>query len=299
MKRQLTIRRTVLAMALAALGVSGAALAVPEDESKNNNFGSPQALEIGAGGIATIDGAIGSSNDVDFYSFQATVGDEISLDIDGTTPPHDTMVYLFNPAGNVELVIWDGEPLDAGSAPYEPGADATFDPRNNIPYRLNMDGTWKIAVVSFQVVLGTNGTVTFAGGQTTGPYTLVVSGLKSTMQTVNIDIKPGNNERSVLNPNAKGAIPVMLLSNPDFNPFQVDVASLKFGRTGDEASLSRCAKDGRDVNGDGIADRLCHFDNEKADFWKSSAMGYIKGTKAGKPFQGSGDLKVVPQKRGG
>ncbi|HVJ25146.1 MAG TPA: hypothetical protein VM756_14565, partial [Burkholderiales bacterium] len=57
MKTQPTIRRTILAMALAAFGASGMAIAAPEQEP-NNSLGSPQTLEIGEGGVATITGSI-------------------------------------------------------------------------------------------------------------------------------------------------------------------------------------------------------------------------------------------------
>lgn len=298
-KQQRTIRRTLLAMAIAAFGASGAALADTEVEP-NNDFNRPQQLEVGAGGIVTVFGATNnastSSADVDYYSFEGQVNDFVTVDIDGTTDGHDTIVYVFNPAGELRWIGQDGEPLDAGSNPYEPGANATFDP--NLGFSLDMAGTWKIAVVAFPAVLDDQGAWVFRNALSNGPYTLIVSGLKPSVQQVILDVKPGSSERARINPTAKGTIRVALLSNSDFDPFEVEEASLKFGRFGTEASLRQCAKERKDYNGDGKPDRVCHFDNEKTGFGRESTVGFMKGTRGGKAFEGRGDLKVVPQKRG-
>lgn len=294
MKKQLTIRRTMLAMAIAALTASGSALAV-------GTFESPQPLEVGEGGMLSVAGTIEPGTDVDFYSFFAKAGNEITIDIDGThlgaNPEHDVIIYVFGPNG-----IWipqnDTEALDNGSlqAPAVPVEfPYTLDP--NVKLIAATDGVWKVAVASYPRLVDANGTISGMAGST-GPYTLNVMGvpLPATTQAIEIDIKPGNKEFSVLNPSAKGVIPVAILSNKDFLPFSVDVATLTFGRTGDEPSLVRCLKEGRDLNGDGTPDRICHFDNEKAKFNKTSATAKVKGKAGGKAFEGLGSLKVVPRK---
>jgi hypothetical protein len=299
MNKQRTIRRTLLAIAIAAFGASGTALADPEVES-NNNFGQPQKLEVGAEGIVTVFGAINnpseSSPDVDYYSFEGQAGETITVDIDGTTGDLDTILYVFDPTGVKRFTGQDTEPLDAGSNPYAPGADATFDP--SLKFTLDKPGTWKIAVVSWPALLLDNGAWKIQKAQSNGPYTLIVSGLKPSIEQMQIDIKPGSPGDALINLKAKGTIPVVLLSSSGFNPFEVDVASLKFGRLGTEASLSRCNKEGGDLNGDGVPDRMCHFDNEKTGFTRVDTVGVLKGTRGGKAFEGRGDLKVLPQKRG-
>ncbi|HET9268284.1 MAG TPA: hypothetical protein VFO31_08970, partial [Vicinamibacterales bacterium] len=88
MSKQQTIRRTLVAMALAAVGVSGTALAVQEVEP-NDNFSQPQQLEVGPGGAVTILGTIQNASplspDFDFYSFEGRKDDVITVDIDATT----------------------------------------------------------------------------------------------------------------------------------------------------------------------------------------------------------------------
>ena len=295
MKTQLTIRRTILAMAIAGLAASGSALGV-------GSFDSPVALEVGDGGMLSVAGTIEPGADVDFYSFFAKAGNEITIDIDGThlgaNAEHDVIIYVFDPAGNWTAVN-DTFALDSGSqqAPAVPAEAFAFTLDPSDKFIAATDGVWKIAVASYPRLVDDNGNISGMGGST-GPYTLNVMGvpLPATTQPIEIDIKPGNKEFSVLNPNAKGVVPVALLSNEKFDPFSVELGTLRFGRLGDEASLVRCLKDGRDLNGDGKPDRICHFDIEKANFNKASATATVKGKASGKAFAGSGSLKVVPRK---
>jgi hypothetical protein len=300
MKTELAIRRTILAMALAALGASGTALA--------GSYNAPEALQIGPGGAATVTGSISSPSDVDFYSFEAKVREDpsdptkqtkVSIDIDGTTFPENVIVFVLDPT-HMRRYTADNAPYDPVNDPQSmrlplPLPAMTLDPR--LDFLIDKDGTWTIAVASNGVMVSNGGTVTVGpAAHAIAKYSLNVSGLTPTMQEIAIDVRPGNNELSVLNPKAKGVIPVALLSEAGFDPFEVDLASLRFGRTGEESSLQRCAKDGVDLNDDGKPDRVCHFDNEKTGFTKTCTTAKVKGTKRGKPFQGTADLKVVPQK---
>ena len=93
-----------------------------------------------------------------------------------------------------------------------------------------------------------------------------------------------------------------LLSDRGFDPFAIDVASLRFGRTGKEASLVRCSQHGHHVKAiatrDGKRDRVCHFDNRKTGFTRMDTIGILKGVTLGKvAFEGKDDVKVYPQKR--
>lgn len=79
---------------------------------------------------------------------------------------------------------------------------------------------------------------------------------------VNIDIKPGS-DTNPINPLSQGTFPVAILSMPDFDaPSMVDISSLAFGRSGSEASLAFCNENGEDINGDGLLDLVCHFNNQ-------------------------------------
>jgi hypothetical protein len=293
MNRQRTIRRTFLAMAIAAFGASGTALAVDEVE-QNSPIQSAQELTVDSLGNVTVSGIIGNLTgapvlDVDFYRFHGQEGDSITVDIDGTAGAN-TILTLFGPDPYPVLIRNDNNTLDSGSTTER---DARIDP----PFRLPRTGFYTVAVSTFPVNLTHTGTLLATKPVTNGAYTLIISGVTPLMQQINIEVKPGHGDFAPLNPKAKGTIPVALLSSKDFNALDVEVnaKTLTFGRTGEEYSLKRCAKEGEDVNKDGYPDLVCHFDNEIAKFRRGDLSAMVKGkTKppSAKPFQGHGDLKV-------
>lgn len=111
--------------------------------------------------------------------------------------------------------------------------------------------------------------------------------------TVTIEIKP-TEEPNPINPKSQGNIPVAIFSTATFDVTEaLDQSSFTFGRTGDEQSLLRCNPE--DVNKDGYADWVCHFDNQTAAFQLGDTEGILKGkTKAGLPIRGSDSVKIVP-----
>jgi len=110
-----------------------------------------------------------------------------------------------------------------------------------------------------------------------------------------IDIKPGGDYNSI-NSKSNEKIPVAILSSTTFNaPREVDVASLSFGRTGNERSLAFCNTGGEDVNADGLVDLVCHFDNKTAAFRSGDTQGILSGkTVAGVPIAGKDSVRIVP-----
>jgi hypothetical protein len=113
--------------------------------------------------------------------------------------------------------------------------------------------------------------------------------------TVAIDIKPGEDPPSI-NPKSHGKIPVAILSSSTFDvTTQVDRTSLTFGHTGDEQSLAFCNLHGRDVNGDGLLDLVCHFYTQKTRFKTGDTVGVLKGkTVTGAPIRGTDSIRIVP-----
>ena len=94
---------------------------------------------------------------------------------------------------------------------------------------------------------------------------------------VSIDIKPGSDPNSI-NPKSKGKIPVAILSTASFSaPSMVNISSLTFGGTGNEASLAFCNASPQDVNNDGFADLVCHFTTQLTGFQEGDAEGVLKG----------------------
>lgn len=112
--------------------------------------------------------------------------------------------------------------------------------------------------------------------------------------TVAIDIKPGSSTNPI-NPSGDGTTPVAILSTSSFGaPIQVDTASLRFGRTGKEASLVVCSTP-QDVNGDGRLDLLCHFSTQKTGFRAGDTQGVLTGrTTGGVAINGTDRVVIVP-----
>jgi hypothetical protein len=307
MVKQRLLRRTVLAMALAALGATGTA-------SADGTFANPQALPV-TGSSVTVNGAItnpsASEPDVDYYAFEGKEGDVITIDIDQTTDGLNAVLFLFRPDGTMAMESWDSDNLDQGSSPPPDCLDclSTLDPW--IQFRLDSPGRWVIAVSADPAYLTHHGAwvITPPLANSNGSYAMIVSGLSvtptpeptpaptpapaPTNQQVNIDIKPQQAGAATIQANARGAIPVMLLSDNNFDPFTVDPASLRFGKTGEEYSYKLCVKEGWDLNRDGKRDRLCFFDNQRTGFTPGTTVGILKGITGGRWFEGKGDLKVV------
>jgi hypothetical protein len=228
-------------------------------------------------------------------------GKTVTVDIDSAhtgTGGVDTQIFLFNPAGIMVVAGFDTFPYDAGSTPV-PGSTLTRDA--SLQFNLDSTGLWKIAVVAWPARLTDYGAfdmgMSFAIGN--GPYTLIVSGLQAAKQhtDIAIDIKPRDPHNAVTIKEKRGQkIRVALLSDKVFDPFVIDDSSLAFGRTGDEKSLVRCAKHGKDLNGDGKRDRVCRFDVTKTGLDHTDNTGILKVTAGGKPFQGSDSIKVIAKK---
>lgn len=331
MSKRNYLRQAVAAAFFVASGAGNLALAVNELEpvgqmGQNDSPGTAQPLTITAAGPVVVSGRIGITDpnnrtpipDVDFYSFEAKEGDLVTLDIDRgmkgmeATERHvDTIIAIFKPglqAGSWERFAWIDNVTtgDEGSRPEDGGL---FDARIDGPLRLS-NGTYIVGVSSNPRFFNLDGSMTSTAvtGSSArfpnGSYTLIISGVTppALLHYVNIDIKPGNQEKAApLNPKSKGAIRIALLSHaatqsaPEFKALEVKRESITFGSTGGETSLLRCNKEGSDVNHDGLPDLVCHFDNEAAKFQGHESMGKMKGEAGdGRRFEGVGDLKVVP-----
>lgn len=302
MKKIGIVRCMIVGALMSAYAAGAAAQAVNEIEP---NYPVAQSLTLGADGKMVVNGVIGvmfgaAVNDQDLYSFYAREGDVLDIDIDNGwkfgTPGRsvDTVLTLFGPGPTymVERMSTLGA-VDEGSV-------SIFDPYI-ARFRASASGTYIVGVTgSPQYLLDGGG---WSGFPTqNGDYTLIISGASAEaaaplVQQINIEIKPGSREFAAINPNflkSKGNIPVALLSSDEFDALKVDRDSLTFGAKGDETSRKNCAPDGRDVNGDGRLDLVCHFENQLAGFGENDLEGVLKGTVDGNPFEGRSVLKVIP-----
>ena len=231
--------------------------------------------------------------DLDFYSFYGQAGDVVTFDIDsgmGGLRSVDTVMAIFGDAPDYRMLRMNDD-----SWPIDPGSDSSRDSRLE-NFVLPVTGLYYVGVSSFPRYFRDGGTVQDGDGDN-GDYLLLITGVSDPVLHIVISIKPGKNEFAPLNPKSNGKVPVVLLSSDNFNPADVDTDSLTFGRDGDEDSLVKCNKSEADFNKDGIADLLCHFDNQTAGFHHGDLEGVLQGKLTdGTQIEGRGLLKVVPEK---
>ena len=314
--RKHTLRNTIRIALLGASFISAAALAADVDEIEPNQpINQPQQL-TSDGGTITVHGVLGSLSgfavpDVDFFSFYATTADTINIDVYGykyNGVPYvktvDTILALFGPAPDY-IVLHQFSKIDSNTLDHDQ-RDARI--QNFTP---TVAGWYTVGVTYEGRWFGDKGILTRNTYNTkNGVYTLVIAGTSPQVMQINIDIKPGSGTSDApINPRSKGKIPVALLSSADFNAVMVNVDSLRFGPTGTEAEANSCGTDGEDVNGDGLLDLVCHFDNQSAGFSSDSTEGIVTGetgasgttssamSNKGRRFEGRGYLKVTPALR--
>lgn len=112
-----------------------------------------------------------------------------------------------------------------------------------------------------------------------------------------IDIIPGvapNVIRLKTDPKEMAPIRVAILSAPGFKPVQeINQASISFGPTGDERSLSFCTAD--EVNGDGVPDLVCHFEIQPTGFRAGHTEGILRVMTVDRiRLEGRGAVQIVP-----
>ena len=111
-------------------------------------------------------------------------------------------------------------------------------------------------------------------------------------QRVSLNAKQGNGKNVIVaNSNARSQFSI--LSAPGFDASTaVDLASLRYGRTGEELSILNCTP-GIDTNRDGLPDLSCQFSVASAAFQPGDLTAKFKGKLTnGAPIYGSVDVLV-------
>src|SRR5262245_41433831 len=86
----------------------------------NDTTGTANALTFGSQSAATVAGTIGVAGNFDFYSFAATAGDRVWIDVDTGSPPaqvgsaRDSVVDLFGTNGAKLIETDDGDGTGRG-----------------------------------------------------------------------------------------------------------------------------------------------------------------------------------------
>ncbi|WP_455212390.1 pre-peptidase C-terminal domain-containing protein, partial [Kaarinaea lacus] len=275
------------------LALSSNVWAMNEQED-NHPIQSSQTLVV-TSSVMEVDAVLGEVGanrvaDLDFFTFYGNAGDVVTLDIDGGyggSQNVDTVIAVFDGDHKV-LRMNDDSPVDEGSISR---GDSRID-----NFVLPATGYYTVGVSNFPRYFKDGGDVYYANYVANGDYQLVISGVSPSMMQISVDVKPGNEDDwAPINPKSRGKVPVALLSSSSFDAMTVEISTLTFGATGDEDSLSHCNKRGKDVNGDGMLDMLCHFNNQDAGFNNESLQRIVRRrTALGTVFERRGFLKVVP-----
>ncbi len=97
----------------------------------------------------------------------------------------------------------------------------------------------------------------------------------SIVEAVTMDIKPGD-VPNTLNLRSRGVVPVAILTTDRFDATSIDVSSLRFGATGEEAAAIRSVLD--DVDGDGDTDLLVFFRSQDTGLDCETLFAYLSGS---------------------
>jgi hypothetical protein len=290
MRRVLAFSLTVIAMSVSS------AYAAPVNEVEMNN--TPTAAKsYSVYDIKAVMGdSLGGPKDADMFRITGKAGQTATIESKGLFKPNIAF-FQCDASGNNCWKVSNPRPVSSDDVK----ASVTF----------KQDGDLFVGVVN---ALGSAGevrawdyfgNVSGTAPSTPQPYEVTVAGIVPPVMQITIAVKPGDTTTAPpINPNSNGKIPVALFGSKDFHPVtDVDMNSLRFGHSGTEASLSypgkskrpQCAWSGEDVDGDGILDLVCHFENQRAGFQVGDMEGKLTGQlKNGTLFEGHGTLKVLP-----
>lgn len=113
----------------------------------------------------------------------------------------------------------------------------------------------------------------------------------SSVRAVAMDIKPGD-VPNTLNPRSHGVVPIAILTTEQFDATSIDMTSLRFGVTGEEAAALRAVLD--DVDADGDIDLLVFFHTLDIDVGCEDLFTYISGvTVTGESIAGIDSIAMV------
>lgn len=312
MDKQRFFRRKLVTAVMAVFAMTGSALA-QESEPANDQMSTAQLLTIGADGSASVSGVVGTIGgtavvDVDFFSFDAFAGNEVTINIDGGASGlrgFDSIIYIFGPGIMNYSEFDDYHSTDEGS----PAPNGTLDARVD-KFQIPQTGRYTVAVTALGVQMGWDGSYPIGytpdGGN--GDYTLKISGVLApapvpgptpdpvpvptpdpVVQT-DIEIKAGELVRGT-----KREIFVAVLSSSTFDPRDVDVNSLTFALGNGQAGLRRCSKHGWRINRDNRRDLVCHFSADVAGVPAGNVEAVLRGKLKtnGQAFEGKGTVRVI------
>jgi hypothetical protein len=117
-------------------------------------------------------------------------------------------------------------------------------------------------------------------------------------RVIPILVKPPGEGPKPIQPSSPGKTPIAILSQGRFSaPEEVEVSSLRAGKTGTENSIAFCHPNGEDVNQDGKKDLVCQFFTEKLNLSPGDRELILTGkTRAPRDyeFRATYPIRIVP-----
>jgi len=113
----------------------------------------------------------------------------------------------------------------------------------------------------------------------------------TTCRSVTVGVRPGSTNATI-NLSSQGRVPVAILTTADFDATTVNGATVRFGRTGTEASPTHWALE--DVNGDGKLDIILMFPTQQTGIQPGDTQAVLMGrTRDGTPFRGFASIQTI------
>jgi hypothetical protein len=140
-------------------------------------------------------------------------------------------------------------------------------------------------------------------GMFRGAFMATTATTVDTKRLTGIDIKPGTAPNSI-NLGSEGNVPVAILSTQGWDATNIDPVSVFFivDETNEPPVKVPVAKrsngtwqaSNADVNGDGLLDKVVHFETESLQITNGYEQKCVTGTNNGKDFIGCDSVKIVP-----
>jgi len=140
-----------------------------------------------------------------------------------------------------------------------------------------------------------NGVLYVVGGKLPDTTSVLTVQIFTPVLFVKIDIKPGSDPNSI-NLGSVGVVPVAILSSATFDATQVDPESVTLAggavRLIGRGSKYACSKE--DINGDGVADLVCHVETAQFMIEPGSTSAVLTGTTfGGQSIRGEDSIQIV------
>lgn len=298
MKRNTGTRRRAAAVAIVAFAfacAAPAALAGTWSEIDAGDLPATAEAPNGFGPLTALSGSLAAGADEDVYKLCLDGGGTFSASTLGTPGSFDDVqLFLFDAAG---MGVYANDDNFETFRAALPAGDALTPATGGVYYlaisSYNNDPASSAGLIfpstPFTGLFGPTGpgggaAISGWGGVTfaSGTYTIALTGASFCTLAVVVDVKPGSAVNPI-NTKARGVTPVAVLTDETLDAGTIDVSTLCFGDDPSSPTESDCSEahatshDLEDVDGDGDADLLLHFDTQELGLEAGDTQACLSG----------------------